>query len=461
MGIVDFLRVAALRKLIIGWCAAVGLAVGLVLAVALPPHYASSAKVQVDSIQRNMLTGIAEPRLRVAEYLGQQAAVASSRTVAIEVIRRLEADGAFRLADYEERWRTETGGERTPGNDARLWAADQLLRDLTVKADDIGSTIEFVYRADDPAVAAQIANAFAGAYMSILLDHKQRRYARKAADFSQETHDLAESVADAQQELAAYREQSGILPMGLAKAEATEIELEASTDRLAQARADLAEARSLLRQAEATPRGALVNFPIPIDALAGREAQDRLADVSAGLARVEERFGRNYPDYLELAREKAALEDIILQSVRERAAFAERRVAALDAQAQEQKAAVAALRKSREAYDLLEKKAAASREAYDLVTARSLQESLQSRIDTLDVFLLAQATPPARPSTPPATAVALIGLAVGVAVGAFAALFVELLEGRVRTAAIIRKTFRTYVSEIAAPPGAPRRPAAA
>lgn len=458
MGVRDLINVLKLRRLIVLWASLVGLGVGIALAVILPTKFVSTAKVQVDSIQRNSLTGLVEPRMRVAEYLGQQVAVASSRAVALEVIDRLMEEGAIVLSDYEDRWRKETGGELVAGNDARDWAADEILKDLTITASDIGSTLELGFRADDPAQAARIANAFASAYMSTVLDQKQRRFSRKAENFSEETQALAQDVTDAQAELARYRESSGILPMGLQRAEAAELELEALSARLAQARADDAEAQSLLKQAEATPRSALVNFPLPIDTLPGRQAQERLADVSSVFARIAGRYGSSHPDYIEAAKEKASLEDNILQSVRDRADYSARRVTALEKEAAAKKAIVSALQNARESYNLLEKRVTASQEAYNLVTTRSLQESLQARVDTLDVFLLARATPPADTATPPVWAIILIGLFAGGAVGVSTAVFVELFEARVRTTDIVQRKFRTFVCEIdAAPSKALRR----
>jgi uncharacterized protein involved in exopolysaccharide biosynthesis len=450
MGVRDLINVLKLRRLIVLWAALVGLGVGIALAVVLPTKYLSTAKVQVDSIQRNSLTGLVEPRLRVAEYLGQQVAVASSRAVALDVIDRLTGEGAIVLSDYEERWRKETGGELVPGNDARDWAADEILKDLAVSASDIGSTIELSFRADDPAQAARVANAFASSYMSTVLDQKQRRFSRKAENFSEETQALAQDVADAQTDLARYRKQSGILPMGLQRAEAAEIELEAVAARLAQARADDAEAQSLLKQAEATPRAELVNFPVPVDALPGRQAQARLGEVASIHARLAGRYGPSHPDFIEASKEKAALEDNILKSIRDRADYSARRVGALEAEAAEKKDIVSNLQNTREGYDLLEKRVAASQEAYNLVTTRSLQESLQARVDTIDVFLLARATPPADPATPPVWAIVLIGLAAGAAIGVACAVFVELYEGRVRDAAAVQRRFRTFVCEIEA-----------
>lgn len=450
MGLFELLAVLKHRKAIILWSLVVGFLVAATLAIVLPKRYVSSSIVQVDSIQRNAITGLVEPRVKVAEFLGQQAAVASSRTVALQVIDDLSAEGFLVLSDYEPRWRKETGGELVAGNDLRLWAADQLLKDLKVTATDLGSTLEIAFEAATPAETARIANAFASAYMATVLDQKQRRFAAKAAGFSDETKELARNVASAQDDLARFREESGVLPIGVQKIEAAEVEFAALTQRLAEARADDAEAQSLLRQAEATPRSGLVNFPLPQDALSALQAQARLAAVIAALGRIEERYGPRYPDYIEAANERAALEASILQSVRDRAAYAANRLAALEAEARALKTALSQMQKTREIYDLLEDKVATSQETYKLVTTRSLQEALQSRVDTIDVMLLARATPPEGPATPHPILITLIGVIAGALIGATTAVAVELLEARLRTLAALRQTFRTGVlAEIA------------
>ncbi len=456
MGVLDFLSVLKFRRLVVLWAAAVGLCVGLALAALLPVKYLSVSKVQVDSLQRNNLTGLIEPRVRVGEYLGQQAAVASSRAVALEVINQLTDEGFIVLSDFEDRWRSETGGELVAGNDLRLWAADQLLRDFEVTANEIGSTLELGFRAKDPAQAARVANAFASAYMSTVLDQKQRRSARRAASFSDETQALADGVASAQSDLSAFREKSGVLPLGASKVESVEIELSTLTERLAQARADNAEAQALLSRAEAAPIQDMISFPLPYDSTSARESQERLVALAPLVARLADRYGPKYPEYAEALREKATLEKDILRSVQQRALVAAKRVAELEAQAAKLKAEVIGMQETRQAYDLLEDKVAASQETYNLVTTRSLQETQQSRIDTIDVFLLARATPPAKPITLSVWAVILLGAFAGSVIGAAAAIFIELYEGRIRSVEAVRHNLRTsIVCEIS--PAAPVR----
>ena len=453
MGLAALLSVLSARKLTVLFAVAIAGATAFLLGMALPKNYKSTARVQVDSLQENLLTGLFEPRIRISEFLGQQAAVASSRNVALQVYDNLVAEGVFLPELFEADWRERTGGEIVPGNDPRLWAADQLLRELEISADALESTLSITFRSDDPAQAAKIANAFASAYMDTILDQRQRRAARNAANFDEETRALALGIEDAQRDLTEFREESGIVGLGAQRLEDIEVELGALTMRLADARTDYSEAQSLLRQARQAGEDELLTVPLPAHMEAGQQAQARLGAVQVQVQRLAERYGPEYPPLVEARREKRALERTIMQAIEDNVEFAERRIASLEAAAKEKKDEVVALQETKQTYDVLARRVDASRQTYDLVSTRSLQESLQSRVDVIDVFMLARAVPPDRPATPPLPLIVAIGMIAGFFIGAGAAVSIELMEGRIRTGESIARVLRTgLVAEMSAPP---------
>jgi uncharacterized protein involved in exopolysaccharide biosynthesis len=452
MGLLALFSVLNARKLLMAVAVAVAALIALLAGVVAPKQYKSTAKVQVDSLQQNLLTGYFEPRVRVSEFLGQQAAVAGSRTVALQVYDQLLSDGYFLQSDFEKEWRAKTRGELVAGNDARLWAADQLLKKLSLEVDALESTLSLSFLSDDPAQSARVANAFANFYMHTVMNQRQRRAARNAAKFSDETSSLEEGLEVAQRELTAFRKQSGIVGLGAQRLESIEVELASVTIRLAEARADLSEADSLLRQAQASGGRELLTLPLPEDAQSGRQAQARLGGVLVQLQRLSERYGEKYPNFIEATNEKRALERTIMKAVEDRAEFAARRVSALEETTAQQKEIVVDLQETKQQYDVLEKRVQANRDTYDLVTARSLQESLQSRVDTVDVLLLARAVPSERPITPPLAVIILIGVFAGLAIGSAAAVAVELVEGRVRTKNVIAHLLRApVIAELSLP----------
>ncbi len=432
MGLLALIAVLNARKFLVVSAVVISALIALVAGVIAPTEYKSTARIQVDSRQKNPLTGLFEPRLRVIEFLGQQAAVAGSRNVALQVYDTLVAEGVFIVSDLETEWRLQTGGEVVSGNDARLWAADQMLRKLVVEPNENAGTITISFRSESASEASRITNAFASAYMRTVLNQRQRRAARNAVNFSEETDALELDMEAAQRELTVFRETSGIVALGAQRLEGEEVGLASVTMRLAEARADLSEAQSLLRQARAASDIELLTLPLPQDAHAGRQSQSRLGVVLVQLQRISERYGEQYPDYIEAVNEKRALEATIMRAVVNRAEYAARRVASLNASVDDQKRTVVNLQETKQQFDVLEKKVDASRDTYDLVATRSLQEALQSRVDSVELFLLARAVPAEHPTTPPLPIIILIGIFAGLGLGGAAAVTVELVEGRIR-----------------------------
>ncbi len=433
MSLLALFSVLRARAIIIFWAIMVATIAALLVARVVPQTYEASAKVQVDSIQENLLTGLVEPRLRVSEFLGQQAAIVTSRTVALKVVDILTLEGYISIAQYESNWREITGGELVPGNDSRLWTADQLIEDLVVRSNVAESTLTITYRGDSPSNAARFSNAFADAYMITVLEQRQRRAARNAENFSEETDTLEQQVQESREELTAFQQQSGIVTIGVEQAESAEVELASLTSRMAEARADHAEAQSLFDQVRQTPKDKLGTIPLPAYDTPGRTAQARLAAIASQLERLGQRYGENHPDYLESLSELENQQNIIYSTVKGRAEYTGRRVKKLSQEVAGQKSRVVDLQQTRQRFDTLEKNLDTNRQAYDLLAARTLQEGLQSRFDTIDVLLLSRAVPPQEPLLPIDILIILAGAMLGFCMGMSAAVVVELLEARLRS----------------------------
>ena len=352
MGMIALMSVFRARKFLVLWSILTAGAVAAAVGLILPKQYEATALVQVDSIQRNTLTGNVEPRNRVAEFLGQQVAIAASRTVALEVIDTLTAQGFLRMSDFEDQWREETGGEIIPGNDARLWAADQLLNNLSIRSVAIESTLALTFRSDNPAQAARVANAFSDAYMKIVLEKRKRRASRNALEFGQESSTLESEIESAQRELTDFRENAGIVAFGPQRLEAAEVELASLTARLAEARADKTESLSLLRQVDGVGSEILLTVPLPGELQYARQAQARLGAVISQMSRIADRYGPQYPDYAEAENEKKTLEFNILNAIKNRAEYHTRRSGALEGAVEKQKKEVVKLQEIKQTYDV-------------------------------------------------------------------------------------------------------------
>ncbi|MGV6802107.1 MAG: Wzz/FepE/Etk N-terminal domain-containing protein [bacterium] len=433
MSILAFLSVLRARSAIIFWAVMVAMVSAVAISKALPENFAASAKVQVNALRKNPLTGSVEPVQRVSEFLGQQAALVDSRTVGLHVVNRLAAENYLSMQDYEARWREETGGELLPGNELEPWIADQLMEKLDIGSNALESTLTISYRAEHPSIAARYANAFADAYMSVVMEQRKRRAQRNAASFSEETKTFEQELEAAREEMSEFQQQSGMVTIGTQQLESAEVELSSLTNRLSEARADAAEAQALYDLMNATPRNQLITIPLPANNLPGRAAQSRLASVNAQMEKIAQRYGNNHPDYLELREEQQTNLNIIYNSIRERWVYTKRRAEELAAEVEQQKQVVVGLYETKQKFEILENSLNTNSQAYDLVAARQLQESLQSRLDLIDVFLLSRAVPASKPIIPRNVIIAIVCLIAGFGIGVGIALLVELAEGRVRT----------------------------
>ncbi len=445
MGLLSFFNVLRARSLIVLWSIVIATFISAVLGFALPKNYVASAKVQVDSVFENPLTGLAEKRHRVSEFLGQQAALVSSRSVALKVVAELIATGHLSMAEYEDQWRKKTGGEIVTGNNLTEWVADELLLNLNVQSSVTESTMLISYRSNDPSLAARYANAFADSYMRIVIDNRQRRAARTAANFSEETRNLERQVQKSRDELTDFQAESGLVTIGAQQLEAAEVELGTITSRIADARADYAEARSLLSQAVSASRAELATLPIPNDNNVGKSAQARLGSIRVQMEKVEQRYGENHPDYQEGLMQMRSLQTALFQSIRERADYARRRIASLEAAAAIQKARVIALQKTRQTFNVLEQGLANNQQTFDEISRRRLQQSLQSRFDLVDILMLGRAVPPQEPPVPIHVIVIIAGFFLGVCLGISAAILTELVEARIRVKAMLERVAQAPV----------------
>ncbi len=210
------------------------------------------------------------------------------------------------------------------------------------------------------------------------------------------------------------------------------MELGSLTSRLAEARADDAEAQSLWDLTRKTSRAGLATLPMPNALAPGRTAQARLGTLIAQMERINERYGPMHPDYIEAENEIRRLQDVIYNAVKERAAYTASRVAYLSREVSLRRQMVLDLQGKKQQFDILEQEINSARNSYELIAARGEQEGLQARVETVSVFLLAQPVPPINQSMPNFWVILAVGIVLGLGMGVSAAIFVELLEGRIR-----------------------------
>src|SRR6266850_2275868 len=134
----------------------------IVVALVIPKRYDATATILIDARdEQTMAPARMSPRER-AGYIFTQMELIASGKVAHKVVRDLKLAGQ---PGVREDWEKDTGGVGS----IEEWLATNLLEKL--KVDSGASNILIVkYSANDPKKAADIANAFAKAYLDVALE---------------------------------------------------------------------------------------------------------------------------------------------------------------------------------------------------------------------------------------------------------------------------------------------------
>ncbi|HEY8507751.1 MAG TPA: GNVR domain-containing protein, partial [Steroidobacteraceae bacterium] len=173
-----------------------------------------------------------------------------------------------------------------------------------------------------------------------------------------------------------------------------------------------------------------------------------LVRAQARLAEIGGRYDRNHPQYQSAAAEVASLQDKLsleLQTAKGSAAqaaqMARRQTQELEQALEKQKARVLALGQQRDKLAVLMRDVENARAAYDAALQRTAHVRLESQLDQTDIAVLNPAIVPGRPVFPNIPLNVVLSVFLGISIGAGLALFLEMMDRRVRT--------RTDLTEVA------------
>ncbi len=277
-------------------CALACFAGALTISLRLPKSYEAKARVLLELVRADPVTGISIGNKQTEAYVQTQQLLATSGRVGERVIEKL---GWASNPAVVEAWQQQTGGN----GDIRTWAASRLLGEVGAYPLEGGGTLEIVYRAPDPEAAEAIVRAIRESYIETALALQTEAAARRAERFAELLKPAQATLAKAQDELVRAQRETGtvLTPLG-ADVEAgklNDLESSAITTRL-QAEHDAAES-------------ALRTSSISADSL-----RRTLGQVEQQIALAERTMGPDNPDYQALIGRR---NELIRQISREMAAI--------------------------------------------------------------------------------------------------------------------------------------------
>ncbi len=405
------------------------LAISAALAVSLvlPKKYTAQTAVLVDVRSPDPVAGgQALPGLVAPSYMATQVDIIGGDRVAQRVVKMLKLDEDPRT---RERWMAATEGRGT----LEGWLADSLQKRLDVRPARESNVINITYKGSEPEASANIANAFAQAYLDINLALKTEPARIYAEWFDEQTKASRAKLEEAQARLSDYQQKAGIV--------SSDERVDYETAKLGEISSQLTtvQGETTDSQSKRGSRGDTVAEVMQSPLINGLKA-----DVARQEAKVQEvsvRLGENHPERQRAESELAALKSrLASETARINAAIettyrvGKDRERELQGAVGAQKARVLALNKQRDELNVYRRDVESAQRAYEAVSQSASQTRLQSLSNQTNVVRLNVATPPVGPSSPRLLVNLLIAAFGGTLLGIACALLLELTNRRVRSA---------------------------
>jgi succinoglycan biosynthesis transport protein ExoP len=412
----------------------------IAISAMLPKTYIGNTSMVVNYKGVDPVTGLTLPAQMMPGYIATQADIIKSRGVALKVVDSLKlADNA----KVQEQFNAATGGQGT----VRDWLADLLLNKVDVVPARESSVLTISFKGNDPQFVAAVANAFASAYLQFSVQLKTEPVQQATGYITSQIKLLREQYEQAQSRLSKYQKENNIYSADN-RLDIETARLNELSSQLVAAQAQTIEAVSRENQ---TKSGSAASPDVMNNGLI-QSLKSNLAVAEAKFADTSQRLSRNHPQYIaaksEVDKMRSTLNEQIAaasSSVAGNARIFQQREAELRAALTEQKAKIQGLNGARDEFNVLSNEAENARRGYEMASQRYNQTSLEGQSKQADIAVLTAATAPLSPSGPRVLLNTAMALVVGTILGVGAALALELLDQRVRSAGQLTQAFELPV----------------
>jgi exopolysaccharide transport family protein len=462
----DFLgRVWRLIALITG----LSIVLGATYVAVSPSRYTAQADMIIDTkrVTWTQTEMASENRMVEDASVESEIETTKSEKVAESVIRRLH------LTDDPEFVGTGLGlrrrifslfnlaasPEQEPSNDELMRRAVGTIRD-NLRVTRLGRCYieQIAYTSLDRDKAAQIANAFADAYIEDQLQAKFEATRRASAWLEQRIGELRQQASDAYKAVQDFKSENSII-IGVDGKLASEVELDQLGIALAKARADTSQARAKLdrisRVLEQRSEKESFNIPDPVvtDALSNpviTKLRQQFLDDQNKESEWSARYGVEHTAARNLRAEMAALQRSIwdeisriaesykseLQIARSQEESIDRRMIEVFQQSGKTRQSQVRLRE-------LETAANTYRGIYETFLSRFTQSVQQQSFPSTEARVVTVATPPRGPSSPKVALTIALATLCGLGLGTMAAFAREQMNRQIHTRAQLEKLLGT------------------
>jgi len=389
-------------------------------------YYVARAPLLVDLRASDPVPGATQTANVVpASFIATQIDIVKSDRVAERVVEMLGLD---KLPAEVARWQKEPRA----GGSLKTWLAQDLKEGLDVKPARESNIINVSFTSRNPAAAAEMANAFAKAYLDTSVELRTDPARRYSVWFEDQLELSKANMQQAQSRLSEFQQRAGIV---------------SSDERVDHETTRLNELSSQLSRVQGETTDSQSKRSAPGDTVSEVIQSGLINGLKADISRLEGKFqesaarlGSDHPSMQAMQAELTSLRSRLVTetakintSIDTTYQVGRTRERQLQDAVASQRGRVLALNKQRGELSLLQRDVDIAQKAFEAVSSGASQSKLQSLTNQTNVMRLADAVEPLHPAgltdEQALTVAAVAGFLLAIA-GAF---LLELLNRRVRT----------------------------
>ncbi len=416
MSLAQFLRILIARRWIIFTTLITCVVVALGVASTLPERYPARARVLLDIVKPDPVTGEMIGPGAARGYVSTQIELIQDYRIAGDVVDKL---GWAQNPGLIAAWQADTGGSI----DFRRWGAQRIISGTEVNLIAGSNILEISYQSPDPELSKQVVTLLRESYIDNSLKFKTDTAGRTADWYREQSDKAQESLAQAEAVKTKFERENNIVvgPSG-----------ESEQSKLISLQTALMQARGGATQQEAM-QGSSVTTGV-VDQL-----KVQLATLNDQIEQAGEKLGLEHPTYKAMISRRNLLNREISRETSvqnsNRAAIGsagQRTVAALERDYETQRVKVMGMKDKFDQLAQLQRDVELRRAQYEKAAARTADLKLASNVSESGLVILGDAIGTSVPSFPNWPQVWGLSIAFGLGLGLVLAVFTEMLKRRIR-----------------------------
>ena len=400
----------------------------LIITLNIEKQYTASTAVVIDVRSPDPVAGLVLPGMIAPSYMATQLDIINSDRVTQRVIKLLKLDKDY---VFHERWLEAVDGK----GDINNWLVVVLEKSLDVKPSKESNVINIAFTDPSSKSAANIADAFARAYIDVNLELKVDP-ARQYADwFEGQTKTLRDQLEKAQQRLTAYQENKNILAVDEQRVDYEKARLGELSQQLTIVQAQTSESSSK-RQSGSGSDTLLDVMQSPVI----MSLKSEINRLEAKLQDINVNLGQNHPQTQRAESELASLRETlaletknISRSIDMTYQVSKQKEKELMQAIEVQKKRLIDLSQQQDEITVLRREVESAQRAFETVGNRSTQTRLESQSIQTNISILTPAVEPPSFSKPRMLINMVAAFIVGSLLSLSTALGLEFLHRRVRS----------------------------